>query len=134
MKYRLQTIAMLFLAVAVTSWTVGCSMCCDTYDYHYPTFGGKHQRADPVYGRVGSIFSDPGANPGGPGPDSNLKQVEDKSRRDLPDIPEPGMDDPLFENQNLPNPSTEPNVTPGPDDNASLQLPNPRSRSRQTWR
>jgi hypothetical protein len=34
-------------------------MCCGPYDYHYPTMGGKHERVDPVYGRVGSILSDP---------------------------------------------------------------------------
>ena len=49
----------------------GCSMCCGPYDYHYPTFGGKHERTDPVYGRVGSIFSDPNVALG-PSADSNL--------------------------------------------------------------
>lgn len=44
----------------------GCSMCCGVYDYAYPTFGGKHERVDPEYGRVGSIYSDPLADPGVP--------------------------------------------------------------------
>ena len=70
---------LLAICLAATMFA-GCSMCCDTYDYHYPTVGGKHQRSDPVSGRVGSIFSDPGTLPIGPGPDSNLKEVEMRSR------------------------------------------------------
>jgi len=46
-------------------------MCCGPYDYHYPTFGGKHQRTDPTHGRVGSLFSDPNTTLG-PSADSNL--------------------------------------------------------------
>lgn len=59
------------LAVFVCGGLTGCSMCCGPYDYHYPTFGGKHQRTDPTHGRVGSIFSDPNATLG-PSSDSNL--------------------------------------------------------------
>ena len=44
----------------------GCSMCCGPYDYDYPTYGGKIQRTDPAYGRVGSIFSDPATVVRGP--------------------------------------------------------------------
>ena len=51
----------------------GCSICCAPHDYDYPAVGGKHQRVDPQYGRVGSVFSDPQAVPQGPGPDSNLR-------------------------------------------------------------
>lgn len=51
----------------------GCSMCCGPYDYDYPTFGGKHQRASANWGRVGSILSDPNAFSGGPSADSNLE-------------------------------------------------------------
>ena len=54
--------------------TFGCSMCCGPYDYDYPNFGGKHQRTNPSYGRVGSIFSDPNADSFGPSADSNLAQ------------------------------------------------------------
>ena len=53
--------------------SIGCSMCCGPYDYDYPTFGGKHQRVNPSYGRVGSIFSDPLASFGDASADSNLK-------------------------------------------------------------
>lgn len=44
----------------------GCAICCGPYDYHYPTLGGAVQRADPVRGRVGSLFSDPGPFSGPP--------------------------------------------------------------------
>lgn len=55
MKLLIATLTVTALAIVCT----GCSMCCGPYDYHYPTMGGKHERVDPVYGRVGSIFSDP---------------------------------------------------------------------------
>jgi len=58
--------------------TFGCSMCCGPYDYDYPNFGGKHQRVDQSYGRVGSIFSDPNADSFGPSADSNLAQPKPK--------------------------------------------------------
>ena len=69
MKYWTSIIAVLSLPL----W-VGCSICCGPYDYNYPTIGGKHQRVNPSWGRVGSIFSDPlvGATMG-PNADSNLK-------------------------------------------------------------
>ena len=60
------------LAVIVCCGLTGCSSCCGPYDYHYPTFGGKHQRVDPTNGRVGSVFSDPNAT-FGPSSDSNLE-------------------------------------------------------------
>ena len=60
------------LAVIVCCGLTGCSSCCGPYDYHYPTFGGKHQRVDPTHGRVGSIFSDPNATLG-PSSYSNLE-------------------------------------------------------------
>lgn len=56
-----------------TVLSTGCSMCCGPYDFDYPTYGGIHQRANPSYGRVGSVFSDPFAGLGGPSADSNLK-------------------------------------------------------------
>lgn len=43
----------------VTVCGMGCAMCCGPDMYTYPTFGGRVQRQDPEYGRVGSIFSDP---------------------------------------------------------------------------
>lgn len=51
---------------------VGCSMCCAPNDYDYPNYGGKYERVNPAYGRVGSIFSDPNAGALGPSSDSNL--------------------------------------------------------------
>jgi hypothetical protein len=50
----------------------GCAMCCGPFDYHYPTYGGRVQRADPEYGRVGSIFSDAYTAGSGPSADSNV--------------------------------------------------------------
>lgn len=60
------------LAVIVCCGLTGCSMCCGPYDFHYPAFGGKHQRVDPTHGRVGSILSDPNVVLG-PSSDSNLE-------------------------------------------------------------
>ncbi len=70
MKNWITYIAILTLLLGTT---FGCSMCCGPYDYDYPNFGGKHQRVDPRYGRVGSIFSDPTAFADGPSADSNLE-------------------------------------------------------------
>ena len=38
---------------------LGCAMCCGPDMYTYPTHGGRVQRTDLEYGRVGSTFSDP---------------------------------------------------------------------------
>ena len=65
-------LAIACVAVIVCGGLTGCSSCCGPYDYHYPTFGGKHQRVDPTYGRVGSVFSDPNTTLG-PSADSNLE-------------------------------------------------------------
>ena len=65
-----------FLIMFVTTLSVGslgCSMCCGPFDYDYPVYGGKFERVDSSYGRVGSIFSDPNAPDDGPSPDSNLE-------------------------------------------------------------
>ncbi len=78
----------------------GCSMCCGLYDYHYPVVGGKHQRTNPEYGRVGSIYSDPTAGYGStpltnadvpddsPGPININEGDEDQDNNDL-DMGEP---------------------------------------------
>ncbi|MEM9941117.1 MAG: hypothetical protein AAF939_05970 [Planctomycetota bacterium] len=63
----------IFTVVVLCLSAVGCSMCCGPYDYDYPTFGGKHERVNANWGRVGSIFSDPLASISGPSADSNLK-------------------------------------------------------------
>ena len=77
-------IGLLSLAIATTGM-FGCSMCCGPYDYDYPTFGGKHQRVNPNWGRVGSIFSDPTAAVGGPSADSNLEPPPSPRRNNLDD-------------------------------------------------
>jgi len=68
------TFAILIVAF-IASGTIGCSMCCGPYDYDYPTFGGKHERADRAYGRVGSLFSDPYASYNGESADESLEHV-----------------------------------------------------------
>jgi hypothetical protein len=55
------------LPVLVVAWSIalgGCSMCCGPFDFDYPMFQTRYARVDPQYGRVGSIFSDPNADPG----------------------------------------------------------------------
>jgi hypothetical protein len=55
---------LLLLLSALTVSGVGCAMCCGPNLFTYPTYGGRVQRSDLEYGRVGSIFSDPGADVG----------------------------------------------------------------------
>jgi hypothetical protein len=62
-------------AIAIASFS-GCAICCGPYLDQYPTFGGKVQRTDPVWGRVGSIYSDPYTAGTGPLADSNLTTYE----------------------------------------------------------
>ncbi len=38
----------------------GCAICCGTYDYAYPSYGGKWDRGDRFHGRVGSNLSGAG--------------------------------------------------------------------------
>ncbi len=127
MNHRIKTVLLLLAVATLTSWSVGCSMCCDTYDYDYPTYGGKHERADPVYGRLGSIFSDPGPLGLGPNADSNRVEVEDKSqmRNDIVD--------PIYNNpQDLPTPDAD--TSPQPDDQARRRWENQPLRKGQQWR
>lgn len=71
-----------FIAVvSVSLGSIGCTTCCSPHDYDYPTFGGKHPRVDPSYGRVGSIFSDPNATMSGPDADSNLTPMTEQRSR-----------------------------------------------------
>ncbi len=127
----------------------GCAMCCGPYDYHYPNFGGSVQRSDPVWGRVGSLYSDPGPFFGGPSADSNLKPHEGDpaSSESLEDINgnSPKLDPPdkrrkfdeMSDPENsdiLPPPNLE---RPGPDeDTRSLRRLRNQSRNqgRQQWR
>lgn len=60
------------IITALLASATGCSMCCGPFDYDYPTFGGKHPRANRSHGRVGSILSDPMTSISGPSADSNL--------------------------------------------------------------
>ncbi len=68
-KHLLSRVAAVALGASALT---GCAMCCGPFDYHYPTHGGRVQRADPEYGRVGSIFSDPYTAGSGPTADSNV--------------------------------------------------------------
>ena len=94
----------------------GCSMCCGPYDYDYPTYGGKIQRTDPAYGRVGSIFSDPATVVRGPNADSNLSEPDPEQRRedglenleDLDNLLEEDLDNFDQQNETLPNPDVSP--------------------------
>ena len=56
MRSSIQSILILSMIVSA-----GCSICPPGYLDDYATVGGKWQRSDPAYGRVGSIFSDPGS-------------------------------------------------------------------------
>lgn len=93
MNQKAQLGMMIGAVLLVVGGFTGCSMCCGPYDYHYPTFGGKHQRVDPEFGRVGSIFSDPLAGYNGPSADSNLEpSPELESRGDSLDSDGEDMD------------------------------------------
>ena len=74
---RRRNLAALFSFIAPAALlSAGCAMCCGPSDYHYPGFGGRIQRADPEYGRVGSVFSDPNMAGMGPLADSNIVEPE----------------------------------------------------------
>ena len=62
---KLKKIGLPGLVLLAASCSVGCTMCCSPYDSDYIGTGGKHQRTDPRYGRVGSVFSDPTFSNGG---------------------------------------------------------------------
>ncbi len=70
----------LICLLATCSILSGCSMCCGIYDFDYPMFDTHYARTDPVYGRVGSIFSDPNVGPGSPAPTNT--QAPDESADD----------------------------------------------------
>lgn len=82
----IRILSVLLLAVAAISQS-GCAMCCGVDDYTYPTYGGKWQRTNAVYGRVGSTLSDAGDTVIGedldrspetvpaPGPDPNADPI-----------------------------------------------------------
>lgn len=49
--------ALLGFAVSAT----GCAMCCAPDDPNYAAYGGRWERHDPQYGRVGSAFTPAGS-------------------------------------------------------------------------
>jgi hypothetical protein len=54
----------------------GCSICAPGFIDDYATVGGKWERADPTYGRVGSPFSDPGSAADGHYASAHAYEVE----------------------------------------------------------
>jgi hypothetical protein len=60
MKRYLLSLTLASLLVPVS----GCAICCAPFDYEYNAFGGRWDRADRCYGRVGSAFA-PAEMPGG---------------------------------------------------------------------
>ena len=71
----MKNICTLLVLALIGSGTFGCSMCCGPYDFDYPTFGGRHERVNRSYGRVGSVFSDPNATGPTASADSNLEDA-----------------------------------------------------------
>ena len=83
----------------------GCAICCGPDDYNYGTYGGLHERMDRRYGRVGSVFSDPGGtamklSPHLESPESYQSQPYEQDEND------DNVDDPsdLPSPENLPRP------------------------------
>ncbi len=90
---------LIYMMSCVTLITIsGCAICCTPYFNDYPTYGGRVQRSDPQYGRVGSLFSDPYKAMSGPSADSNLETYErepvDKRPEDITpeELPTPILD------------------------------------------
>ena len=110
--------------------TIGCSMCCGPFDFDYPNYGGKHQRVDPRYGRVGSIFSDPNAGFAGPSADSNLKPPPEPFKAQKLEEIDP-LDDPMdFD----PDAAPLPDLDVEDDSTASRRWKNRPLRAGQNWR
>ena len=49
-----------FGLLALLSSSLGCAMCCSPDDPNYGAYGGRWQRHDQAYGRVGSAFDEAG--------------------------------------------------------------------------
>jgi hypothetical protein len=120
--------------------SAGCAMCCGPFDYDYPNFGGRHERADRSYGRVGSVFSDPLANHDGPSADSNLKEAEIRPRGSGNDSSEEAdrlrerIEQELERNQpGQPNPPRQERVQPDSDTTEAFN-PFQRPRPLGQWR
>lgn len=113
------------IALLTCCGLTGCSMCCGPYDFHYPVFGGKLQRVDPTYGRVGSIFSDPNAGMFGPSADSNLEPQPVDS---MPSVPRDDPEDDLNIDDDLESIEPRNENLDGDVD----ELPNPKQRDNKT--
>ena len=153
MKTKCSNIARYFASAAgiVALMYTGCSMCCGPYDYDYPSFGGAVQRSNPTWGRVGSVYSDPGPF-GGPGADSNLKPHDSGigyGDGPLENVPEPDNPTELdgsgnrneFNNGSdiLPEPPQPgPQTRPGPDEETRrsefMRLRNQSRSTTRKWR
>lgn len=48
------------LGLALLTGMSGCSICQSQFDDTYAAYGGRWQRTDRAYGRVGSLFTDSG--------------------------------------------------------------------------
>ena len=139
----MKSICLIFVAIVAVTGTIGCSMCCGPYDLDYPAYGGKHERVDPAYGRVGSIFSDPNAGYAGESADSNLDEPP-PVRSSNPDKKPSGSDDKEKFRKELEsitprdNPANgAPDELPQPDDTgptASRLWKERPLRSQQHWR
>ena len=125
--------------------TFGCSMCCGPFDFDYPNMGGKHERVDPQYGRVGSIFSDPNAGYMGPSADSNLTEPPEARDSNIDDVDDEFDMERMkkdFEDLEsidpLDGPTEDPSTGPLPDpddESTSARLwKNKPLRPGQTWR
>ena len=131
---------------ALALFCSGCAMCCGPYDDHYPTYGGIVQRSNPVWGRVGSIYSDPGPF-GGPLADSNLTPHDGQTSIDSPLEDINGRDSSLEPRERLFDDGDEdnsdvlppPNLErPGPDEDTRsirrLRNQSLNQNGRQQWR
>lgn len=63
MVRRLFSLALLSLVTA----SLGCAVCCGPDDPNYAAYGGRWQRHDLSYGRVGSAFAEAGYDALAPG-------------------------------------------------------------------
>lgn len=60
----MKNMAYICFLLSLATAASGCSMCASPYDYAYPAYGGKWERADRFHGRVGSAFSPAEVPPG----------------------------------------------------------------------
>ena len=89
---------MSLLAISLISTNVGCSMCSDCDDYSYGAFGGRWERTDTTYGRVGSAFS----------PDGSIVAEGEPTQAQNQDSPVPELADPPLEELEKPPTTADP--------------------------